>query len=106
MHKYIRQILAGLGVLLGVVHICFGIFVFTTFDLDMLWFLSGGVAMIVTALANLRTGGIWILRVQNALMLSFVLALLMLTQQPQIFSGVVIFAGLFLISCFGRGRAD
>ncbi len=50
--------------------------------------------MIVTALANLANGDILILRVQNGLMLAFIIALLMKAPQPQVFIGLVLFSGL------------
>lgn len=104
MLNRIRQILASLALLLGVAHIIFGLIVFPTFNLEAFWFLGFGLAMMLAALANFKRDKIWILRVQNALMLGFIIALLFLAAQPQVWLGCILFAGLFLISCVKTSR--
>ena len=98
----VRKTLATLAVLLGAAHLIFGMLAYKQFNLDMIWFLGAGVAMIVTALANFKTDKIWILKIQNALMLGFVLALVRLAPEPQVWLGIVLFAGLFVLSCVKR----
>lgn len=93
-----RHILASFALLLGIAHIIFGCIVFKTLNLETFWFLGFGLAMIMTALANFKRDRIWILRVQNALMLSFVVTLLFLAPQPQVWLGCILFAGLFFVS--------
>jgi len=97
-----QKILAGLAVLLGIGHLVFGIIVYKEFSLDMLWFLGAGIAMIVTALANFRNDKIWILRVQNVLMLGFIMALAVYVPQPQVWLGIGLFASLLGLSFFKR----
>ena len=94
----VAAILAISALLLGAAHLVFGILVYKTFSLELLWFLGSGVAIIVTALANLKPGNIWILRVQNSLMLGFLVALVILAPQPQVWLGLVLFTGLFFAS--------
>ncbi len=99
MINRIQATLAITALLLGTAHLVFGVIVYKSFSLELLWFLGTGIAMITTALANLNSSRtIWILRVQNALMLSFIVALVILAPQPQIWLGLILFAGLFLIS--------
>ena len=95
-----RLIFAALALLLGIAHIGYSIVVFKAFTLESYWFASAGAAMIVTALANFRRDKIWVLRVQNTLMFSFIIGLLILSPQPQVWFGTILFAGLFLLSCF------
>jgi len=99
MLNRISVILAILALLLGIGHLVFGVVSYKNFSLEMLWFLGSGVAMIVTALANLKHGSFWILRVQNLLMLVFIVALIILAPQPQVWLGLVLFSGLFISSC-------
>ncbi len=99
-----RKILASLAALLGVAHLVFGIIAYQAFSVDLLWFLGSGIAMIVTALANFKGEKIWILRVQNALVLGFVAALASLMPLPQVLAGLVLFAGLVVLSCFKMTR--
>lgn len=94
-----RYILACLALLLGVAHIIFGFVVFKAFNLEAFWFLGFGLAMITTALANFKRDKVWILRIQNALMLSFLISLLFLATQPQVWLGCILFASLFVLSC-------
>ena len=91
--------LATAALLLGIAHLIFGVIAYKSFSLELLWFLGSGVAMIVTALANLNSGSVRILRVQNGLMFSFVVALVILAPEPQIWLGLMLFAGLLLTSC-------
>ena len=100
MLKRMRYILASLAIVLGIGHLTFGIIAYKDFSIDLLWFLGSGIAMIVTALANFKNEKIWILRVQNALTLGFIVALAYLLPLPQIWVGLVLFAGLFILSCF------
>ena len=76
----------------------YGAIVFGKFDLDMLWFLGSGIAMIVTALANLNSESILILRVQNGLMVIFLCALVSIAPQPQVWLGLILFVGLLVAS--------
>jgi len=101
MHNRIRIIFATLALLLGVAHLAFGVIVYQGYSLELLWFLGSGVAMIVTALANLNSGSIGILRVQNTLMLVFLVALVLIAPQPQVVFGLILFSGLFVESWFG-----
>lgn len=98
------QILASLAFALGIAHIVFGFAVFKTFNLEVFWFLGFGLAMIVTALANFRRDNIWVLRFQNALMLGFIITLLFLAAQPQVWLGAILFGGLFCLSCRRRAQ--
>ena len=99
MLNRIQAILAVAALLLGIAHLAFGVIVYKSFSLELLWFLGTGIAMITTALANLNSGStVWILRVQNALMLGFILALVILAPQPQIWLGLILFTGLLFVS--------
>lgn len=93
------RILASLALALGLAHLAFGVVVYKTFNLEVFWFLGFGLAMIVTALANFRQDNIWVLRMQNALTLGFIIALLTLASEPQVWIGAVLFGGLFCLSC-------
>ena len=97
-----RNILAILSVLLGIGHLIFGMLAYKQFSLDMIWFLGAGIAMIVTALANFKADKIWILRIQNALMLGFILALVILAPEAQVWLGIILFASLLALSCVRR----
>ncbi len=97
-----RQALASLAILLGIAHLAFGILAYKTFSIELLWFLGFGIAMIVTALANFKEEKIWILRVQNAVVLGFITALAYLVPQPQILAGLVLFVSLFALSCMNK----
>ncbi|MBL4871184.1 MAG: hypothetical protein JKX72_09545 [Robiginitomaculum sp.] len=99
MPNRFRQALASLAILLGIGHFAFGIIAYKAFSVDLLWFLGFGIAMIVTAFANFKDEKIWILRVQNALVLGSIAALAYLIPQPQILVGLVLFASLFAVSC-------
>lgn len=94
-----KTVLATLAFMLGIAHIGLGILVFKAFNLDVFWFLGFGLAMIVTALANFQQDRVWILRLQNALMLGSIVALLFLAAQPQVWLGFGLFGSLFLLSC-------
>lgn len=94
-----RLTFAVLALLLGIAHIGFGVAVFKTFTLESYWFASAGAAMIVTALANFRDDKVWVLRAQNAVMFAFIIALLVLAPQPQVWLGTILFTGLFVMSC-------
>jgi len=98
MFRRARLILATLALLLGVAHIIFGFAVFKTFNLESFWFTGFGLGLIVAALANFRRDKIWILRAQNTLTLGFLIALLTLAPEPQIWLGCLLFAGLLLLS--------
>jgi len=104
MHNNIRKILASLTVLLGIGHLIFGFTVLKTLGLELFWFQSFGLAMIVTALANFKRDNVWVLRLQNGLALGFVIALLTLSQAPQIWVGLILFSGLFLLSCLKKSQ--
>jgi len=106
MHNRFRKILASLALLLGVAHIIFGVVVFKAFNLEVFWFLSFGLAMIVTALANFTHIKTRILCAQNALSLSFICALAFLAPQPQVLLGCILFTGLFVLSCFKNMKSD
>ena len=93
-----RKVLASTAAILGIAHLIVGILVYEKFDLEMIWFLSAGIAIIVAALANFRNDKTWILKVQNALMLGFIVALLTLAPQPQVWLGLVLFTGLLGLS--------
>lgn len=94
-----HKLLAILSMILGLAHLVFGLIVFEQFDLELVWFLSAGVAMIVTALANLNRHRNWILRIQNTLMLGFLIILVIFVSQPQVWLGIFLFAGLLGLSC-------
>ena len=102
MINTVRKTLASLAVLLGTAHLIFGMLAYKQFSLEMIWFLGAGIAMIVTALANFKADKIWILKIKNALMLGFVLALVRLAPEPQVWLGTILFAGLFVLSCVDR----
>lgn len=102
MLNRMRIIVASLALLLAIAHVSFGIFVFKAFNLEAFWFCSFGLAMAVTALANFAPETTWVLRVQNALTLSFICALAILAPQVQVLLGCVLLAGLFTLSCFKR----
>lgn len=93
-----QRLIAVLALFLGLAHIIFGIVVFKTLTLETFWFHGFGLAMIVTALANFRHDKIWILRLQNGLMVCFIWVLTFLAPQPQIFIGGLLFTGLFALS--------
>ena len=95
----LHRVLAIFAIILGLAHLVFGLVVFEQFNLQLVWFLSAGVAMIVTALANLNTRRNWVLRTQNAVMLGFVIMLVIFVSQPQVWLGIFLFAGLLGISC-------
>jgi hypothetical protein len=99
MFSKVPVILATSALLLGIAHLAFGVIAYEGFSLELLWFLGTGVAMIVTALANFKNKDIWILRFQNGLMLGFVVALVILAPEPQVWLGLIFFAGLFITSC-------
>jgi len=84
--------------MLGTAHIIIGVLIFKTLNLESFWFLSFGLAMIVTALANYGPFDANILRLQNGLTLIFILALAALAPQPQVLLGCALFAGLFILS--------
>lgn len=94
----IRIGLAALATLLGVAHIIFGFVMSPEIDLNFIWFQGSGVAMIVGALANFKADKIWILRVQNILVLGFICALLTQASEPQIWLGLILFGGLTILS--------
>jgi len=96
--KTAQNILAALSLMLGTAHIIVGVLVFKTLTLESFWFLSFGLAMIVTALANYGPVNANILRLQNGLTLIFILALAALAPLPQVLLGCGLFAGLFIIS--------
>jgi len=99
MLNRIQVILAISALILGIAHLGFGAIAYKSFSLELLWFLGTGIAMITTALANLNgSRSAWILRVQNTLMLGFIVALVILAPQPQIWLGLILFAGLFYLS--------
>ncbi len=100
MFNRARFILASCAALLGVGHIVVGILSYKVFSTELLWFLGAGIAMIIAALANFKQDQIWVLRLQNALILSFAIALVMLVPQPQVWLGLILFASLFILSCF------
>lgn len=103
--RRIKTLLAILALLLGVAHILFGVWAFKNLTLDSFWFMSFGAAMIICALANFKADRTWILRLQNAIMLTFLGLLLSLIQQPQILFGAFIFSALTLISFMSRSAA-
>jgi len=96
--KTAQNILATLSLLLGAAHIIFGALMFKTLTLDSFWFLSFGLAMMLTALGNYGPVNINILRLQNGLMFVFILALAALAPQPQVLLGCGLFAGLLILS--------
>ena len=102
MRDKVQKTLASLALLLGIAHIGFGLFVFKTLNLEVFWFLGFGLAIIVTALANLTHERHFILKIQNGLMLLFISALLFMAPQPQVLLGCALFAGLFILSLSKR----
>lgn len=96
--RKLRLTLAVLALMLGAAHIVFGVLVFKSLTLESFWFLSFGLAMIVTALSNLKSESDWMLSAQNTLTLGFICTLAFLAPQIQIFLGCVLFAGLLFIS--------
>ena len=104
MRNKVRKSLAILSLLLGIVHIIFGVMVLKTFSLELFWFSSYGLAMILTALANLTQTMTWILRIQNAVMLVFICALAFLAPEPQVWFGCFLFAGLFVLSLLRENK--
>ena len=93
-----KTILACLSALLGIVHIFYGLIVFESVNLQTMWFIGSGVAMIVTGLANFKTEKIWLLRIQNLLMTGFALSLTFYAPLPQVWLTLFLFAGLLAIS--------
>ncbi len=101
-----RKILIILAVILGISHLIFGIFVYDTINLEIAWFLGSGIAMLVTALANIQTDKIGVLRLQNALMVIFLIGLATLAPLPQVLFGLILFTGLLGLSYLKRPAVE
>jgi len=102
MNVKLTKIVAALAVLLGIAHTLYGLMVFPEYNLEVVWFMGAGVAMIVTGLANFSDGKIGILRLQNFLMLIYGIAIAGFIQPPQVWLTLALFAGLFILSCMKR----
>lgn len=98
--EILYKIVTGLIIVLGFLHVGFAPFNFSSFDMDTMWFLGAGVAIILAGVLNLvvirESGKDRLVRtlclIANAtLALLFGIALIQLTQ-PQIIVGLVLFA--------------
>jgi len=94
----IQKSLAALALLLGIAHIIFGIIVFKSYNLEVVWFIGAGVAMIAVAMTNLSATSLRLRLIQNFMMLLYVIAILGVLQQIQAIIGGLLFGGLFLVS--------
>jgi len=93
------KILASLALLLGIAHIGFGVAMFRAYNLELIWFIGAGLAMVVVALNNLTSATILKMRLaQNLIMTAYVAMILSLAPEPQVILGLVLFSGLASVS--------
>jgi len=102
----IQKSLAALALLLGIAHIIFGIVVFKSYNLEVVWFIGAGVAMIAVAVTNLSATSLRLRLIQNFMMLLYVIAILGVLQQIQAIIAGFLFGGLFLVSAFQALRKE
>ena len=105
MRSKIRITFASLALILGIGHLAYGGFAYKAYSLELLWFCGTGIAIIVTALANFRPNEGGLTGLQNAVMLSFSLAIAAAAPLPQVWAAVILFSGLFVISMMDLRRA-
>jgi hypothetical protein len=110
MLKTLHKLFTGLLITLGIVHVAYTPCVYAGFSLDVLWFISAGMAIIFAGLINivlLRVAGkdrlVWWLGFGTnlTLALGFAAALLAL-REPQVFIGL--FLSGFLTVASGASR--
>jgi len=95
----LQKTLAVLALLLGMAHILYGVVVFKTYTLDLVWFIGAGIAMIVVAMTNLSGESSLKLRlIQNLIMTVYTLMILGVLIAPQVILAALLFGGLFAVS--------
>ena len=102
MNAKLRNIVATLAVLMGIAHTAYGLIVFDKFDLDVVWFLGAGIAMIVTGLANFRHDRMWVLQLQNFVMFAYGIMIAAFIQPPQVWITLALFGALLILSIVKR----
>lgn len=110
--KILYKIVTGLIVALGLLHIGFTPFNYRSFDMDALWFLGTGVAIILAGFLNLvvirEAGRDMLIRIlcliaNVSFALLFGVALFQLAQ-PQVFVGVALFGMAGVCAAFTREK--
>ncbi len=99
----IRTLIAGIIILLGIVHIGFS-FPISVFDADDLWFISAGLAIILSGLLNIiaviNCQQHWlgyITLASNAIMLALFLFARQVLQEPQVYAGIYLYLAASLL---------
>ena len=90
MPERLRKIAAGAGVLLGTVHLIYGIIASKALTPELIWFQGAGVAMICVGLANWHRPA----RLQAGIMTAYLIAMVVILPLLQVFIGLAIFATL------------
>lgn len=99
--------LAIVGGLLGFVHLALTPLAYADWTIEALWFVGTGLAIVVTAAANvvgLRSsdgGNQWMLTAMNLAMACFFAAAWLVLPGPQVIAGGLLFIGLALCSMAG-----
>ena len=95
----LQKTLGVLALLLGMAHIVYGLVVLKTYNLDLVWFIGAGLAMIFAALTNLSPSASLKMRLfQNAVMTLYTLLILGVLIAPQVILGALLFGGLLIVS--------
>ena len=110
--RLLHKVITGLIIALGCLHIAFTPFNYTNFDMNAMWFVSAGVAIILAGFLNVAVIRIGNDRVVRSLCIFtnmtfavlFALALFQMGQ-PQVFVGLVLFAVAAVCALFTSRRS-
>ena len=106
----LHRIVTGLIIALGILHLGFTPFNYRRFDMDAMWFLGSGLAIILAGFLNIavirgrgRDKLVWALGLITNLgfALLFGIGLLLLTQ-PQVFVGLALFGSATICTVLSR----
>jgi lysylphosphatidylglycerol synthetase-like protein (DUF2156 family) len=106
-------IVTGLIIALGMLHVGFTRLNYARFDMNAMWFLGSGLAIILAGFLNIavirRTHAdklVWVLGLITNLSFAVLFGIgLMLLTQPQVFVGLALFSIATLCTLLDRGKA-
>lgn len=112
--RLLHKVITGLLVALGCLHVALTPFNYKHFDMEAMWFVSAGVAIILAGFLNvavIRAGNDFVIRILCALTnitfaVLFVVALVQMAQ-PQVFVGMALFVIASVCALFtSAGKKD
>ena len=106
----LHRIVTGLIIALGILHLGFTPFNYGRFDMNAMWFLGSGLAIILAGFLNIavirgrgRDRLVWSLGVIANLTFAILFGVgLVLLTQPQVFVGVALFGSATICTVLGR----